>query len=138
MVLDERNGGLQRLDGFRLVLDDHLLVLLSLRNILTHYCVRTQPECQTYDEANRHLTYNLIDALQTFLVLTEYLDIVIHEPQEPQPYRCDNHEQQIDVSHSSQQDYRHQNAHNDDDATHGGDTLLLFSKGVDARITRCL
>ena len=64
------------------MLDHHLLILLLLGDILAHHHVRTEPERESYDKAYRHLADDFIDALQTFLVLAEYLDIVVHEAQE--------------------------------------------------------
>ena len=71
---------------------------------------------------------------QTILVATEYLDVVIQESEESQPYGRDDHENQVDIPDTPEQEHGYQYADNDDDATHGGNTLLLHAKGIDARV----
>ena len=116
----------------------NFLIGLHLTNGLTHHGIRTEPERQTHNEADRHLTHNLIHALQAFLVTFENLDIVIQETQEAQPDGGDNHEQQIDVTHTTQQNHRHQDRDDDDDTTHRRHAFLRHAKGVDGRIALCL
>ena len=69
-------------------------VLIDLR-------VRTQPEGKTHDESDTHLSYNLVLPLQSVLVLTENLDIVIEESQESQPNSGNDHQDEVDIPHSS-------------------------------------
>ena len=114
--------------------DDNLLVLLRNVDILADHGIRTQPQRQSDDKTYRQLTDNLVAAFQSFFVLAEYLDIVVHKAQESQPYRGDNHQQQIDVAHTSQQDNGYQDGDNDDDTAHGRNALLLNAKRVDAWI----
>ena len=82
MVLDEGNGGLQRFVGFGLVSDNLCFLLLGLADILAHHHIGTQIEHQTDDEADGHLSDNLVLAFQTVFLVTEGLDIIVHEAQE--------------------------------------------------------
>ncbi len=78
---------------------------------------------------------NLIFPFQTVFVLAENLDIVIHESQESQPYGGDNHQQQVDITHTTQEQDGNEDRHNDDDTSHRGNPFLLHAKGVDAYVT---
>ena len=114
--------------------DDHLLVLLRFGDILTDDGVRTQPERKSYHKAQQHLSYYLVDARQSFLVFLEDLDIVVHKAQKAQPDGRDNHQQKVDVEHTSQQQHGYKDADNDNDSAHGGSACLRLSKGVDALV----
>ena len=138
MVLNERNGCLQRLHRLFLVFDHNLLILLWHVDILSDHHVGTQPERQTHDKADTHLTYNLVFTLQSVFVAAEYLDIIIEESKESQPDRSGNHEDNVGVAHTTEQDDRNQDADDDDDTTHRRHTFLLYSEGIDLRIAFCL
>ena len=86
---------------------DNLLILLRFRNILADNCIGTKPKGQAYYKTNGNLSYYLIDAFQSILVLTENLDIIVHKTKEPKPDGSYNHQQQVDVTHTSQQQYRY-------------------------------
>ena len=45
-----------------------------------------------------YLSDNFIFTLQSFLVVLEYLNEVIHTTEETQPNGCDNHQEQIDIT----------------------------------------
>ena len=79
MVLNKRYGCVQRLHRLLLVLHHYLLILLLNVYVLTHHGVRAQPERQTYDKADTHLSHNLPFTFQAVFVATEYLNIVIEE-----------------------------------------------------------
>ena len=138
VVLHEGDGGLQRFHGFRLVSDNGLDALLFGGNILMDDSIGTEPERQAHNESNADLTYNLVLALQTVLVLAENLDIVVEEAEEAQPDGGADHQQQVDVAHAAQQQHGHKDADGDDDATHCGHTDLLFAEGIDALVAGCL
>ena len=128
---------MQRLHRFFLMLYHNLLVLLHI-DILSNHSIRTQPQRQTYDETDAHLPHNLVFSFQAILITAEYLDVVVKETQKAQPYSGDNHQDDIDVPDTAKQERRHQNTNDDDDATHGRHTFLLYPKGIYTRITLCL
>ena len=120
------------------MLYDNLLILLLHLDILAHDGIGTQPKRQSDNEADADLTNNLIFSFQALFVALEDLDIVIHESEEAQPEGGDNHQDDIDVTDTAEQDNRHEDADDDDDATHRRHTLLLHAKGVDTRVALCL
>ena len=134
MVLDERDGGVERLDRLRFVFYHNLLILLFYIHILTNHHIRTQPKHQAYDEADTYLSHNLVLTLQSVFVALEYLDVIVQESQESQPYRRDNHQDDIGVTHSAEQKHRYEDTHDDNDTSHRGHSLLFYSKGIDTRI----
>ena len=130
MVLDEGDGGLQRLHSLTLMLDHNLMIRLLNIYVLTNHGIGTQPERQSHDEPDTHLSHNLIFTFQAIFVAAEYLDVIIKESQESQPQRSDNHQDKIDITHTSQKNDRHKNSNNDDNASHGGYTFFLHTKRI--------
>ena len=78
-----------------------VLRLLHISTVFTDNSIGTEPQGDSYNEAYRHLSDNLVFSFQTVLVLLENLDVVIHESQESQPDSGNDHEQQIDVAHTA-------------------------------------
>ena len=134
VVLHEWNRGLQRFHGFRFMRDHRFDTLFLGRDVLMDDGIRAEPERQTDNQSDRHLSHNLIFALQSFFVATENLDVVVEEAQESKPHGSADHEQQIDVAHTAQQQHGYQNTHSDDDTTHRGHTNFLLSEGVNASV----
>ena len=134
MALEERNRCLQRFPCFRTVFHHGLLSLAFDGEVLVHLHVRRSPEHQTHDETDAHLSHNLVLTLQAFLVALENLDEVVHAAQETQPYGGDDHQDEIDVAQTSQQNHRNEDSKDDDDTTHRRHANLLHSKRVDAGI----
>ena len=50
----------------------------------------------------------------------------------------DNHQDDVDVTDAGKEQHGNQDGHDDDDAAHGGDTLLLFTVGVDGGVAHLL
>ena len=134
MPLDEWYGGFQRLSCLCPVFYHRLLSLAFDGEVLVHLHVWRSPEHQTYDEADTNLSYDFVFALQSLFVALENLDEVIHTTEETKPYGGDDHQNQIDVAQSAEQQYRYEDGQDDDDATHGWDTDLLYAEWVDAGI----
>ena len=146
MVLHEGDRRLQTLHRLLLMLHHcsrrlcinrlflRYLCYLWLIQRLAHNGIGTQPQRQTYDETDTHLSHNLPFTFQTVFVTTEDLDIVIEESQESQPNGSNDHQDDVNVSDTAEQQHRHEDADDDDDAAHRGNTLLLNAEGVDARI----
>ena len=103
--------------------------------VLVHLDIRWSPEHQTYDEPDSYLTHDLVFAFQSFLVTLEYLDEVVHASQESQPYGGDDHQDEVDVAQTTQQEHRDEDCHDDDDTAHRRDANLLDTEWVDAGIT---
>ena len=136
VVLQEGDGRLQALHRLTLMLHHHFLPLVLLeRDILAHHRIGTEIEHQAHNQADAHLAHNLVLALQSLLVSAENLDVVVHETEETQPQGSGNHEDEVDIAHSAQEQHGHQDGHHDDDAAHGGHTLLLHTEGVDGGVT---
>ena len=113
----------------------HRLLSLALDGeVLVHLHVWRSPEYQTNDEADTNLSYDFIFALQSLFVALENLDEVIHSTEETEPYGGDEHQDQIDVAQSAEQQYRYENGQDDDDTTHGRNADLLYAERVDAGI----
>ena len=117
-----------------LYLPQKLVMLAFDGEVLVHLHVWRSPEHQTYDEADTNLSYDFVFALQSLFVALENLDEVIHSTEETKPYGSDDHQDQIDVAQSAEQQYRYEDGQDDDDATHGWDTDLLYAEWVDAGI----
>ena len=62
--------------------------------------------------------------------MPEYLDIVVHAAQETEPHRGDDHQYEIDVAQTAQQEYGYEQRNDDDDAAHGGHANLVNAEGV--------
>ena len=139
MALHKRDGGLERLGGLCAMLDDHLLVGLTLDGeVFVDFGIRTAPQDKPHDKSDAQLSHNLEFAGQTFLVVTEYLDVVVEKTEKSQPNCGDNHQDEIDVAHTTEQNHRYKDGHDDDDATHRRHTNLLHAKGVDLHVALCL
>ena len=132
VVLQEGYRGLKRFLGFTLVLHHHLLALALHCHILAHHSVRTEKEHQPDNQSDGHLTHYLVFTFQSLLVASEYLYIVVEKTEEAEPYRSHYHENKIDITHTPQQQHRHEYRNHNDNASHSGHTLLLHAKGVDA------
>ena len=134
MSLEERNRGLQRFPCFRAVFHHGFLALAVDGEVLVHLHVGRSPEHQAHDESDTHLSHNLVFTLQALLVALENLDEVVHTAQEAEPYGGDDHQDEIDVAQTSQQNHRNEDGKDDDDTTHRRHAYLLHSKRVDAGI----
>ena len=109
----------------------YFVALLLVYQILVHLHVGRCPQYESNDESDAHLTYNLVTALESFLVVAEYLDEVVHTAKESQPYGCDNHQKQIYVAQTSEQQYRDEYRYDDDDAAHRRYADFLYSERID-------
>ena len=119
VVLDKGNGGFGGLDGLAFV--DHFHAGLAAArdfHVLADYGIGTKIKRQAHDETNDHLPEYLIATCKSFLVLAEYLDVVIEEAQGSEPYGCDNHQYHIDIAQTPQEQTGHENGHDNNDATH--------------------
>ena len=108
-----------------------LLPLVHDLHILADKRVGTGPEHKSHDETDADLSHNLVFTLQSFLVLAENLDVVVHETEESEPYGGDEHQDEVDVAHAAKQQGRNQDGNDDDDAAHGGNAFLGSSERVD-------
>src|SRR3712207_169676 len=138
MVLHEGNRCLQRFHGFRFMGHYRFLSLALGLNVEVDFGVGAGPKRQSHDETDGYLTHNLVLSLQSILVFLEYFDVIVQETEEAQPYGCGNHEQQVDVAHTAQEDYRYQNGYDKDDTTHSRHAFLLRSERVDRGVALCL
>ena len=100
--------------------------------------IGAEPQHQSDNQTYEHLADELIGRPQAVLALLDDLDVVVEKTQQAQPQCRADHEQQVDVAHTTQQEHGHEYGDGDDDAAHGGHAFLLFAVGVDRRITRCL
>ena len=102
MPFDEGYCCLQRLGGLGPVLHyDFLAVLLLDGQVLVYLGVRTEPQHQAHDEADAYLSYNLEASGQSFLVVAEYLDVVVKTAEESEPQRGYYHQDDVDVAHAA-------------------------------------
>ena len=115
-----------------------LLGVVHLHHVLVHHHVGAEPQHQSHDEANAHLSHNLILAFQAFLVLAVDLDVVVAKSQESQPHGGDDHENDVDVAHASQQQHRQEDGGDNHKAAHRWCSHLFLSKWVDAGIALSL
>ena len=138
MALDERDGCLQRLVRFALMLHYYLLTLTLVNEVLVHLDVWRRPQHKTHYQTDTHLTYYLVATLQAFLVVAEYLYEVVHAAQHTEPQRGDNHQYEVDVAQASEQKHRNKDGDDDDDAAHRRHSYLLHTERVDACVARSL
>ena len=115
------------------MLDDYFLIILGLVNTLTYYDVRTQPERQSDDETDTNLSYDLVFAFQTFFIAFEDLDIIIKESKESEPDSGDNHQYEIGIAYTSEQQYRYQYTNYNESITLT--TTPIYYLDVNSRIT---
>ena len=118
MAFDKWYSGLQRLACLSPVSHHEFMPLFLVCQVLVHLHIRRSPQHESHDESDAHLTDNLVAALKSFLVVAEYLDEVVHASKESQPYSGDDHQEQINVAQTSEQQHRNEYRDNDYDATH--------------------
>ena len=131
MVLDEGDCGLERFLGFLLVLHHHFTPLFLHFKVEIGLHIGRQPEHQTHDKTYAHLSHNLVFALQTLLVVLENLYKIVHSTEKTEPYGGDNHQQQINVAQSTEQEHRHKQCHDDYYAAHRRHSNLIHSPRVE-------
>ena len=102
VALEEGDGGLRGLDFLGGVYHLCLPALLHL-DVLADDHLRAEVERQSHDEAQAHLADDFELAVQAFLVLLEYLDIVVRKAQRTQPDGGDEHQQHVDIVQPAQQ-----------------------------------
>ena len=135
MPFDKRDCRLERLVCHGTVLDHDLLTVLALnRQVLIHLHVGRSPKHETDDETDRDLTHDLVLALQAFLVTAEDLDKVVQASEEAEPHRGDDHQDEIDVPQSAEQQHRDEDGDDDDDTTHRRHPDLLDTERVDLSV----
>ena len=108
----------------------HFLPLTLYGQVFVHLHVWACPKHNAHYQANAYLSHYFVASLQSLLVVMEDLDEIVHSAQEAKPYRSDNHQDEIDVAHTSQQQYRHKYGKNNDDTAHGWHTNLLYAKRI--------
>ena len=116
--LYEGDGCLKRFLRNRAMGNDGLLTLLLYGQVLVHLDIGRCPQHQSHYESYANLSYNLVLALQSFLVTSENLYEVVHAAKKSQPYRCHNHQYEVDVAQTAQKEHGHQYRHDDDDTAH--------------------
>ena len=75
---------------------------------------------------------------QAFLVAAEDFDVVVHAAEEAEPERRDNHQYEVDVAHTAQQQHGHEYGYDDDYATHRRHSDFLNAEGVNLGVALCL
>ena len=110
----------------------------SSLDVLMHYNIRAEPEHESHDESNTHLSHNLVLSFQSFLVLAENLDIIIAESQKSKPYCCNHHQYQVYVASAPQEQHRQQYCDDNHNTSHRWCAHLLLSEWVDTGIALCL
>ncbi len=138
VAFHERNGRFQRFHRLRLVRDDGFHAVFLGGDVLVNLRIGTQPKRQAHNQANRHLSHDFPLAFQSVFVPAKHFDIVVEEAEEPQPNRRDNHQQQVDVAHSPEQQHGYENRHGNDDAAHRRHAHFLLAEGVDAAVAGSL
>ena len=78
IILHKRNGGDSALYGFAGVNDHFYTILAFGRHIFVDHGIGTEPQHQTYHEAQDGLTYQLIDGTDAILALV-HLGVIIDE-----------------------------------------------------------
>ena len=102
MQLDKWNGCFQCLFGLCLMFyNNFFTILVCYLKVHIGFNVRRSPKYQTNNKSDGYLSDNLIFTLQSFLVMFEYLNEIIHSTEEAQPNGCDNHQQKINVTQST-------------------------------------
>ena len=132
--LDKGNRCFQRFARFGPVFDHHFLSLALDREILVHLHVGRSPEHKPHYQTYAYLADDLVTALEPLLVVAENLDKIVHSTEESQPYRGDDHQDEVDVAQAAEQQHGDEDGDDDDDAAHRRHTYLLHAKGVDARV----
>ena len=146
VVLDERNGGLGALDhilhfpdavldkGFRI----HIEGLLRLDlNLLPHHYLVAEADGEAYYETQDYLENELHPLAHSFLVVSEYLDIVVRKAHSPAPEGGEKQELYVDAGQIAEQQHRHDNGEQNDDSAHRRRTLLLHL-ALEAEVADCL
>ena len=78
--------------------DDFLPILIGYLKVQVGFDIWRCPKNQANDKSNGYLSDNLIFTLQSFLIVLENLNEVIHTAEETQPNGSDNHQEQIDIT----------------------------------------
>ena len=87
--------------------------------------ITIEVEHGTNNETHAYLSYHLELPSESCLILTEDLDVIIHETDGPQPYRGDEKSDDVDVIQLSKKQSRYQNAGKNDETSHCRCSLLL-------------
>ena len=120
------------------MLHHEFLSLAFVDEVLVHLHIGRCPQHKTHDESDAHLSHNLVTTFQSFLVVAEYLYEVVHATQEAEPQRGDNHQDEVDVAQTTEQQHWHEDRDDDYHTTHRRHTNLLYAKRIDACIACCL
>ena len=139
MPLQERNCRFKRLYGLRSVFHYNFRAILLLYcKIFIYLGIRAEPKDKSDNKSNAYLPDNFKLSWQSFLVMAEYLDIIVKTAEKAEPHRGDYHKYEIDIPHTSEQDYRQQYRHYDDYSTHRRHANLVYPKRVYLSISLCL
>src|SRR5690606_15154713 len=93
---------------------------------LAYHNIRMEIHGTSDDNTQPHLADNLESTGQSFLVFTEYLDVIVQKTYRSHPHRCDQHEDDINILELGEKERRHQNPCNDNQSAHGWCALFLF------------
>ncbi len=103
--------------------------------VLADNHLRTEVESQSDDKSQAHLADDFELTVQAFLVLLEYLDVVVGKAQRPQPDCGNQHQYHINIAQFAQQQAGNEYGKNNDDTAHAGYSHLVYAERVDAGIT---
>ena len=137
VVLHKRDGG----DGafHRLALVHYHFGLPSALHghVLAYHSIGAQPQGKAHHQTQQGLSCQLPDWAQAVLAVF-HLDVVVQQAQQAQPQGGANHQNHVHVAQSPKQQAGYHDGHDDDDAAHGGHSLLFHAVWVDAGVALCL
>ena len=140
VVLHEGDGGLGRFLRFVAGVCGHRVALLCRRvrivrpdvhhgrfglRLLDDDDVAAEAHDRADDDAESHLADYLESALEPLLVFAEYLDVVVGETEQAEPYGRHYHELDIDVAQVAEEYYRDEHGSEDYQSSHRGGSAFL-------------
>ena len=103
----------------------NLCTLLSVGHVLTHHCIRTCPECESYYQSEGSLTDELVDRSESVFCHL-HLDVIVCKAYCSEPDGGDKHQNHVDITQSSEEKAWHNGGYEDDDASHCRDAFLSY------------
>ncbi|MPN33419.1 hypothetical protein SDC9_180906 [bioreactor metagenome] len=88
-------------------------------HIFPHHNVGTEIHGQPHTESQSDLCHNFEFSFQSLFIFFEHLDIIICKAKHSQPYRTDEHQDDIDVFQLPEEQGRDKNGENNNDSPHG-------------------